>query len=294
MKVIDVLQYLVNDRVIARYRRSKWRRKTGPFIHKGALGLLFELYPGEHIDSGIFLDGIFERRFLELLGKGLGHRRVLLDVGANIGNHALYLGDRFEHVHCFEPNPEAARRLRKNLSLNHVTKITVHEIGLGETSGSLPFSPAGPGHLGEGSFSHSATHGQVMLTVRRGDDYLAEQSIDDIDFIKVDVEGFEREVLRGLQKTIEQNRPIVAFEYHGHLEQESTFDEIAGLLPRYVFVDPVPPAPSAGLAKIAYGLRHGMQPQMQVISVPEARSYPAILAFPSTESFEEFRSAATA
>lgn len=287
-KFVELVSYILHDRFRVPFRLRRWKRKKKSFLHTGANAIKFELDPREYIDSWIFADGIYERRYLELLRLGLGRKRVFIDVGANIGNHALYLQDQFEQVHCFEPNPEAAKRLRRNLSLNAVSNITIHEIGLGEKSDLLPFSPAAPGSLGQGSFISSGEGEQLVLRVRDGDGYLAEQGIRGIDFIKIDVEGFERQVLRGLTETIKAERPIVAFEYHGHLEPPESFDEIAALLPDYVFVDPVPPAPSGHLAKIRFGLRHGMRPQMRVISAPERRPYLVILGFPSSESANEF------
>ena len=64
----------------------------------------------------------------------------MLDVAANIGNHALYLRNLFDEVHCLEPSPRVADRLDENIGLNGATNVRVHRLGLRSSDALIPFS----------------------------------------------------------------------------------------------------------------------------------------------------------
>jgi FkbM family methyltransferase len=68
-------------------------------------------------------------------------------------------------------------------------------------------------NTGTGSFANSGNEGETLsLPIRVGDEVLADQNIKNIHFIKIDTEGFEPFVLRGLKNTLELCRPLVFFE----------------------------------------------------------------------------------
>ena len=195
-----------------RLRKYLFSRKTRPFIHRAARGLKFRLVPGEYIDREIYVEGIFEiyeLHFAKRFGGG-----VLLDIGANIGNHALFLSQNFTETHCFEPDPTIAARLRENAGLNRIP-LHIHEVGLGDADALCPFAPGTGGNRGQGSFVRSGAETPLTLPVRIGDDYLAERGIRDIALIKIDVEGAELAVLRGLQRTIREFAPPIILEFDG-------------------------------------------------------------------------------
>ncbi|HEX8307334.1 MAG TPA: FkbM family methyltransferase [Allosphingosinicella sp.] len=283
----DAARHVARTFVTNRRRRA-FAKRGEAFVHTTAQGNRFELYPGEFIDRDIYAFGIYERRILDLLRARLKRRRTYLDIGANIGNHALYLRDIFEHVHCFDPNPVIVRRLRRNIALNEATNITVHPVGLGDVDGELPFNADVEGNMGLGSFVHQGAGEPVMLPVIAASRYIGEQKIEGIDFVKVDVEGFEPQVFLGLRETIAIHRPVVAFEYHGGMEPIESWETITASMPGYVFVDAIPPAPAGLAGKLAFALRHGMNPPMAPIAAPGNRSYAAVLGFPSREALAEF------
>ncbi len=208
------------------YKQSIWRKKPGPFIHKGEDGLLFRLHPPEYVDSIIYTEGLFELNELRFMSRHF-RGKTLLDIGANIGNHALFLAKNFDTVHCFEPNPVALARLGTNVDLNN-SPIVIHGVGLGAKDDNLPFYDA-PGNLGMGGFKPNGVSNAV-LPIRRGDTYLADKGIANIDFIKIDVEGFEPDVLEGLAQTIARDRPVIVFEYDG---TKQPFDKYKSFLPGY-------------------------------------------------------------
>lgn len=276
-------------RTFATNRRRRAFEKLGDaFVYTTPEGNRFELYPGEFIDRDIYAFGIYERRILDLLRARLKRRRTYLDIGANIGNHALYLRDMFEQVHCFDPNPAIVQRLRRNVALNKASNITVHPVGLGEVDGELPFTADLTGNMGLGSFVDKGSAQAFMLPVVAASRYIREQGIGGIDFVKVDVEGFEPQVFQGLRETIETHRPVVAFEYHGGIEPVESWQAITASLPRYAFVDAIQPAPVGMAGKLAFALRHGTHPPMAPIVTPGDRSYAAVLGFPSREELAEF------
>lgn len=222
----------VAERVLARLliplRVARYRRRSGPFVHRAERGLLFELHPGEEIDRHIATYGIYERRILHYLETLVPTGGVVLDIGANIGNHALFLSKKASEVHCFEPNPCAYGRLERNIRLNRASSVRVHRFGLGDRDMSACFSETS-GNLGA---SHFGKDGNLELLIRKGDDAI---SLPRIDLIKIDVEGMEASVFKGLRGTIRKHRPAIAFECH----DTESWDAIRDSLPGYRIVEPV-------------------------------------------------------
>lgn len=147
-------------------------------------------------------------------------RRTILDIGANVGTHALQFARAFDQVHSFEPNPRIFGRLQRNLALNGTTNVTAHQLGLGAAPGSFQlYSPAGD-NGGLGTLVTTDQYDAPLETVatvqvEQGDALLARLGVGPIDAIKCDVQGFEISVLEGLQETIRRDRPVLWIELGG-------------------------------------------------------------------------------
>jgi FkbM family methyltransferase len=161
--------------------------------------------------------------FSELLKPGA----VYWDVGANVGYLAQQLARppfKLGAIELFEPNPTALLTLQ-SLFAGH-RFATVHPVALGARNETLVLKVA-PRGTPEGSLVREVAGGvPVSIPVRRGDDYRAEKSLPPPDFIKIDVEGFEPQVIEGLADTIRAHRPLILIE-HIWLNDE----EVRALLP---------------------------------------------------------------
>jgi FkbM family methyltransferase len=136
------------------------------------------------------------------------------DIGANVGHIAQALVRPpldIARLDCFEPSPVALRTLQ-SLFENH-PKCRVHPIGLGAKDEMLTMS-IDPRGSTLGSLVRELPQGnKTTIPVRRGDEYRVEQQLPMPDLVKIDVEGFEPQVLAGLQQTIREARPIIIFEH---------------------------------------------------------------------------------
>jgi FkbM family methyltransferase len=130
-----------------------------------------------------------------------GRRRRALDIGAHVGFWSWWLSRHFAGVDAFEPQPLLQECLRANVD---AANVTLHGIALGAHEGATmaEFDPANTGmsHLVEGTGG--------AIPVRRLDDF----AFDDVDFIKLDAEGYELFVLQGGVETLRRNRPVVLVE----------------------------------------------------------------------------------
>jgi len=172
-----------------------------------------------YLDREVWFFGRYENDLINLFlaAVPLNRRRVCLDIGGNVGNHSLAFGQAFSTVHTFEPNPEVLAQLRHNVSLNSAMDICVHPIGLGNEDGEIPFYNIRNGNLGLGTFSPVEQYDQPLVRIgeakiRRGDDVVRELEIGPVDAVKIDVQGLEPEVLRGLAKTLARDLPVVWLE----------------------------------------------------------------------------------
>jgi len=135
---------------------------------------------------------------------------VFVDVGSNVGNHALYAAKILDarKVIAFEPNPVALRILEFNIVANGLRdRVVVHDVGLSDKSGWASFSTLNDNNLGATRLSpHAGSDGFRLV---RGDDLLAGEKVD---FIKIDTEGLEMQVLEGLADTLRVSRPTMFIE----------------------------------------------------------------------------------
>jgi FkbM family methyltransferase len=164
--------------------------------------------------STFFLERFYDLPTQLLLQQELREGDLFVDVGANEGMITL-LASRLVGptgtVVSFEPNPVPREILRRGLQRNRIANVEVHACGLGDEDGELQlFVPRV--NSGEGSFTTptSASEGYyAMCPVRIGDSMLQGRLPK---LIKIDVEGFEAHVLRGLRQTLERARPIIVME----------------------------------------------------------------------------------
>jgi FkbM family methyltransferase len=148
----------------------------------------------------------FEFSYLNLLRRLLSGGTAL-DVGANVGNHSLAFSQFFDLVHSVEPFPLVAGRLAEKAA--YAKNIVVHTIALSDATGEARFAPPVTDNLGTGRISDE---GGISVQIMRGDEFVAANVQTKINFVKIDVEGHEAAVLRGLRETIARDRPAVRFE----------------------------------------------------------------------------------
>jgi FkbM family methyltransferase len=135
---------------------------------------------------------------------------VALDIGAHIGVVTMLMArlvGQAGRIHAFEPNPFAADLLLTSLERNAITNVDVHRVALGATEDVLPLVVP-PGHIGNASFLHPADAGEtVEVPVRPLSDVLDGVELTSIRLVKLDVEGYEREVLIGAKSLFESVPP---------------------------------------------------------------------------------------
>jgi len=189
---------------------------------------------GDHVSDIIRVEGIYERPVLELLRDCLFDRnkvaaQVAIDVGANIGNHSLFFSDIFARVIAFEPNPLARSLLNINLDMNEVSNVEVRPVGLSDRAGKadLNFDHKNIGAATTRTASGQNRQAEIELVV--GDKAI--DGSEPIGFIKIDVEGAEEAVLRGLERTIRSHRPLIMIE-----QWTDVIDASAGTSPSVSFL----------------------------------------------------------
>jgi len=175
----------------------------------------------------LFFTSVFSNHTDSILPQG-----VVLDIGANSGNHSLFYALSGFQVYAFEPNPHTRASLKINIGFNPTLDITCVPIGLSDTSGYLELSLPTGSNLGTASLSSIISNKLLRVPVTTGDAYVVENNITDIVFIKIDVEGHELSVLRGLVHILHRDMPIVFVEINTLL----SYDEFKSYFPdRYIF-----------------------------------------------------------
>ncbi len=160
-------------------------------------------------------NNFYERPLLDFLTRVCGPRPLFVDVGANIGNHSIFFAvSRGAVVVAFEPNLANLERLRRNIVATGGIEgqITTHLMAIG----------AERGHVRSVALEHDNTGGnRVVRCAENAAEAVPQSTIDSVlgDFppfsdviIKIDVEGMEVDVVRGMLEVVQTRSPVVAVE----------------------------------------------------------------------------------
>lgn len=178
----------------------------------------------DYVGRSAFYVGDLDRKITWICSQLVRPGDTVLDIGANIGMVTLWLsklvGEQGK-VHAFEPNPELQKILEEMLSHNQVSNVCLYPIALGTEQGSLelriPRVNAGAASLIRNR--NLSDCDVVEVPVRPLSKIVAEEGINSIRLIKIDVEGFEAEVFQGGQEVLESIRPeVILFELNERLD----------------------------------------------------------------------------
>jgi FkbM family methyltransferase len=227
---IDSLRYLK--------RLSKGRRKSYPYISErdqeqyridedilirsqsANTHALFLCNPNSHIDRQVICNGLFASSVLKTVISHTLPETCIIDIGANVGTISIALSLLFpsSDIHAFEPNPYAQKRLRQNLLLNNINNLKIHQQALGSSHEYLDFHHYDDvsGDIGLSSFIESKrlpSKAHVKSVEIKTLDSFEKEFLKPVSVIKIDVQGFETEVIKGSHNLIHRHRPVIILEH---------------------------------------------------------------------------------
>jgi protein O-GlcNAc transferase len=139
---------------------------------------------------------------------------VIIDVGANIGNHSIYFAKvcKAEKVYSFEPQKSIYEIAKKNIELNNISsKVELINKALGSQSGKGNIEVVNSSDLGCSKVVFNSINGEIAITTL--DEFIYTKN-SHIDLIKLDVEGMELEILKGSKGILEKFKPMLYIEAH--------------------------------------------------------------------------------
>jgi len=160
----------------------------------------------------------------EIVSKTLQKGMICLDIGGNIGYYVLLESKIVENegrVVAIEPSPENFRYLMNNLQLSKTSNVEAFNIAVGNVEGTTNFliykgasnsgmviqegqKPAWPGTI-------------IQVPIRTIDSLLTDMGLKKIDFVRMDVEGYEDRVIDGMKNTLQSSKPIIQIEMHASI-----------------------------------------------------------------------------
>lgn len=174
---------------------SSFSIKLGNFLYKTSFPLYKKMY-------SVFKNkqDAFE---IELLKKHIKKGDTVLDIGANIGFYATILSDIVGEkgkIHCFEPDATNFSHLQKTIS--SYKNIAINNKAVGSKTGKLKIYTSKELNVDHRTYKPEEYDKEIEIDAVSIDDYLKGANVD---FIKMDIQGFEMEAMKGMKETLKNN-----------------------------------------------------------------------------------------
>ena len=162
---------------------------------------------------------------IELLQRIVNKDSICLDIGANVGTYTTFLARvcGAKHVFAFEPHPDNYKQLKENTQ--HFDNVTVSNFALSNTTGhkTLFTCPTDNGmhRLYQSKWCEGGEKIRVPVSMV---DIIFQNLQHPINFVKIDVEGYEYNVINGMMRILSQYRPIIMMEWHPPTIEEAGVD----------------------------------------------------------------------
>ena len=226
------------------YRQLRRNGKTPDYaFSKDFYGLKYKGNLNNNIDANVFFYGAFEKPLLFFLRDTINAiktevpRPIFMDIGANVGHHSIFLSKFASQVLAFEPYPKVNMQFKQQIAHNNISNIQIFENGLSDRRETLNYYAPTGNNEGIGSFDESSigkgntSYGKLEL--QEGDQAIESGSWKGIKLIKIDVEGFEKKVIKGLTRTIKEERPVIVCEItYGQQLSFVSIEELKSYLPK--------------------------------------------------------------
>jgi len=173
-----------------------------------------------YIEWTILSTGTYEDEISKLIRLSLRAGDNSLDIGGNIGLQSIRMSQSVGNagkVYAFEPLQYLQEKFIKNMALNKAFNVTLLPYALSDTESEAEFN-INKNAWNQGTFSLGASQGadKQTISIKVADALPEIKALPNLALIKIDVEGYEYQVLRGLTTTLKQHRPRIIFEYDGN------------------------------------------------------------------------------
>jgi FkbM family methyltransferase len=189
----------------------------GSYREATRYGINFKLDLSDYLDWLLYFYSKSDSSFGLL--NYLDNARTVIDVGGNIGQTGLAIAKKLgkeSRIISFEPYPSTFNRYMNNLGANPgTTNIKVENLALGDKEAVLDMFVESELNSGRNRIvfdKMNNTQGTVQVKVTTLDKYVLENNLPAVDFIKIDVEGFEHAVLKGAVETLKKDKPVLYIE----------------------------------------------------------------------------------
>jgi FkbM family methyltransferase len=178
----------------------------------------FHIHENDHISQQLKNGNIWEPYLHKIFEKYVNSNSVVLEAGCHIGTHSVKLGMLAKKLFCFEPLKESNILLKQNLEKNGCTNSFVFENALSDKKSTEYFGWVSSGNLGGSGLANNPMGIPNWGNVDENSKYPIETitidslNLEELNFIKLDVEGYEPKVINGGINTIKKFRPIITLE----------------------------------------------------------------------------------
>ena len=194
-----MMQFRIGDKLGAKYDYLNNRSKYVSFKIKTNIKL-------KYIEYETIREQMYETHSEFIPKKG----DVVYDIGANYGNYSLIWNQLYQaKVIAFEPLEENYLKARRNFAINPGANIILYNVAVGDKNGTFETSIDGNMVSVQGSIRRS------MKMIRLDDFVFSEEvQLPIIDLMKIDIEGYELEALKGMAKLLKLTKPKIIIETH--------------------------------------------------------------------------------
>ena len=169
--------------------------------------------------------GLYERKKTKIFKKKIKPNMTVIDVGAHKGYFSFFTARLMKgtgKIYAIEPEPRNCFWIKKGILANGYKNINIHRIALSNLNGkTLLYKGKKSGHH---SIKRNMGLGSTVIETKKLDDLLNENNIQKLDFLKIDVEGAEVEVLEGAQHTLNQADLKITIDLHKRIDREKLYN----------------------------------------------------------------------
>jgi len=180
-------------------------------------GLVCFINTKDLIGWKIFFTGEYEAATNKVLAQYVKKNDVVIEAGANLGSETLLLSKLVGNgtVYGFEPNPHTFERLGMNVSINNLANVKIFDCALGEKNGNIDFNIYPKDFCNPGmssKYMETAITQKITVAQKTIDSFVAENRVEKVDFLKMDIQGAEMDLLMGAANTIGKHHPTIFLE----------------------------------------------------------------------------------